>query len=61
MRGYRDVAASDSSLRSQVFLGMMNEGFLTASNLVGALSTANTEAEVDAFVDAFKRVLRRQL
>ncbi len=61
VRGYRDVAAGDNRLRFQVFLGMMNEGFLTASNLVGALSTANTEAEVDAFVDAFKRVLERQL
>ena len=60
VRDYRDVAAGDSRLRSQVFLGMMNEGFLTASNLVGALSTANTDAEVDAFVAAFKRVLARQ-
>ena len=61
VRGYRDVATGNSSLRNQVFLGMMNEGFLTASNLVGALSTAITRAEVDAYVDAFKRVLARRL
>jgi glutamate-1-semialdehyde 2,1-aminomutase len=60
VRGYRDVAAEDARLRGQVFLGLLNEGFLTASNLVGALSTAITEAEVDAFVAAFRRVLARQ-
>ena len=58
--GYRDIAAGDASLRDQVFLGMLNEGFLTASNLVGALSTEINEAEVDAYVKAFKRVLERR-
>ncbi|HJN86555.1 MAG: aspartate aminotransferase family protein [Dehalococcoidia bacterium] len=60
VRGYRDVAAEDARLRGQVFLGLLNEGILTASNLVGALSTVITEAEVDIFVAAFKRVLARQ-
>lgn len=61
IRGYRDVAAGDSGLRHQMFLGLMNEGFLTASNLVGGLSTEISEKEINAFVDAFKRVLARQL
>ena len=60
VRGYRDVAAGNSSLRHQVFLGLMNEGVFTASNLVCALSTEIGEAEVDAFVGAFTRVLERQ-
>ncbi len=60
MRNYRDVAAGDVKLRGQVFLGLMNEGILIASNLVGALATAITEAEVDAFLEAFKRVLERR-
>ena len=60
VRGYRDVAAGNARLRGQVFLGLLNEGILTASNLVGSLSTAITEAEVDVFVDAFRRVLARQ-
>lgn len=60
VRGYRDVAAEDARLRGQVFLGLLNEGILTASNLVGALSTVITEAEVDIFVAALKRVLARQ-
>ena len=60
VRGYRDVAAEDARLRGQVFLGLLNEGILTASNLVGALSTVITEAEVDVFVAAFKRVLARR-
>ncbi len=61
VRGYRDVVAGKSSLRHQMFLGMMNEGFLTASNLVGGLSTEISEVEIDGFVEAFRRVLARQL
>ena len=61
VHNYRDVAAEDTKLRTQVFLGMMNEGILTTSNLVGALSTAITDVEVDTYLDTFKRVLQHQL
>ena len=61
VRGYRDVAAGNSALRHQMFLGLMNEGFLTASNLVGSLSTEMDEGEIDAFLNAFKKVLARQI
>ena len=61
LRNYRDVAAEDAKLRSQVFLGMLNEGILTTPNLVGALSTVITEDEVDTYLDAFKRVFERRL
>ena len=57
---YRDVAQGDSRLRDQVFLGLLNEGILTASNLVGALSSAMSESDVDTFLDAFRRVLQRR-
>jgi glutamate-1-semialdehyde 2,1-aminomutase len=57
---YRDIAAEDSALRHQVFLGLMNEGILMASNLVGGLSTALGQEEVAAFVGALRRVLERQ-
>lgn len=57
---YRDVAQENAGLRNQVFLGLLNEGVMTASNLVGALSTAMTERDIDAFLDAFKRVLERR-
>ncbi len=60
VRSYRDIAAGDSELRERMFLGLMNEGILTAPNLVGALSTVITEAEVDTFLGAFQRVLERQ-
>ena len=60
VRNYRDIAAGNSRLREQVFPGLMNEGVLMAPNLVGALSTAITEAEVNTFVDTFQRVLERQ-
>ena len=58
---YRDIASEDAKFREQVFLGMMNEGILTASNLVGALSTVITQDEVAAFLSAFGRVLERQV
>ena len=59
--GYRDIAAEDSAFRYQVFLGMLNEGILMASNLVGAVSTEIGEAEIDAFTAALRRVLERSL
>ena len=60
VHNYRDVAAVDTKLQRQMFLGLMNEGILPASNLVGALSTQITEAEVDAYLESFRRVLERQ-
>ena len=57
--GYRDIARADSAFRHQVFLGLLNEGILMAPNLVGAVSTVIAEPEVDTFVEAFSRVLRR--
>ena len=57
---YRSVSREDSWLRGQVFLGLLNEGILMASNLVGALSTALEESDVDAFLDSFQRVLERR-
>ena len=59
--GYRDIAREDSAFRHQVFLGMLNEGILMASNLVGAVSTEIGEAEIDAFTAALRRVLERTL
>ncbi len=57
--GYRDIAKSDSAFRHYVFLGLLNEGILMAPNLVGAVSTAIAEPEVDAFVAALRNVLQR--
>ena len=57
---YRSVSRGDPRLREQVFLGLLNEGILMASNLVGAMSTALEESDVDAFLDSFQRVLERR-
>ena len=57
--GYRDIAKADSAFRHDVFLGLLNEGILMAPNLVGAVSTAIAEPEVDAFVAALRNVLQR--
>ncbi len=56
---YRDIACGDYDLRDQMFLGLLNEGILMASNLVGALSTETSEQDVNDFVGAFRKVLVR--
>ena len=61
IHNYRDVAVENAKFRSQIFLGMMNEGISTTPNLVGTLSTVLTQADVDTYLDTFKRVLERQL
>ena len=61
IHNYRDLATVDTGLSRRMFLGLMNEGILPASNLVGALSTLINEAEVDTYLEAFRRVLERQL
>ena len=61
LANYRDIAAADKGLAERVFLGMLNEGFLLAPNLVGAMSLALGEIEIDAFLRAFRRVLMRQV
>jgi glutamate-1-semialdehyde 2,1-aminomutase len=59
VRTWRDVAAADKDLRQRVFWGLMNEGVLFTSSLVGCVSSPMGEAEVDTFVRAFRRVLER--
>ena len=58
---YRDIASGDYDLRDRMFLGMLNEGILLASNLVGSLSTATTEQDVEDFLTAFGTALSRNI
>ena len=59
VENYRDAASVDPDFKRQVFLGLMNEGILMASYMCGALSTPVTEADVEAHVEALRRVLAR--
>ena len=59
VRTWRDVADESKDLRKKMFLGLMNEGILFSPNLVGCVSNAMGEAEVDTFVEAFRTVLGR--
>lgn len=58
---YRDIAAGDYDLRDRMFLGLLNEGILMASNLVGSLSTATTRDDVDGFLTSFRTALARNI
>ena len=59
VRSYRDTLTVDPALRHRVFLGLLNEGVLCSSHLLGALSTPMGEAEVDTFVTALRTALER--
>ena len=61
IHNYRDIAAGDHDLRDRMFLGMLNEGILLASNLVGSLSTAITENDIADFLKAFRTALARNV
>ena len=61
IHNYRDIAAGDHDLRDRMFLGMLNEGILMASNLVGSLSTAITENDIADFLKAFRTALARNV
>ncbi len=58
---YRDIAGGNQDLRDRMFLGLLNEGILMASNLVGALSTAITRDDIATFLAAFRQALTRNL
>lgn len=58
---YRDIAAGDHDLRDRMFLGLLNEGILMASNLVGSLSTAITVDDLNGFLTAFRTALARNI
>ena len=59
VRDYRSYATNDGDLLEMVFMGMMNEGFLLSSRCAGNVSAAHTYEELDEFVNAFERVLKR--
>ena len=58
---YRDIAAGNHELRDRMFLGLLNEGILMASNLVGSLSTATTGDDLESFLRAFRTALARNI
>ena len=58
---WRDVASADKDLIQQVFWGLMNQGILLAPSLLGCVSAPMGEAEVDTFVQAFRKALDRNL
>ena len=59
VRDYRSYATNDDSLLEMVFFGMMNEGYLLSNRCAGNVSAAHTYEEIDSFVAAFERVVKR--
>ena len=61
VRGWREVSAADKDLTKRMFWGLMNEGILFTNRMVGGVSNAMGEAEIDTFVQTFRQVLERNL
>jgi glutamate-1-semialdehyde 2,1-aminomutase len=59
IRNYRDVVTGDAEMTKAVFIGLLNEGILLQTSCPGSLGVMTTEAEVDALVSAFARVVAR--
>lgn len=59
VRNARDASRGDPDRRTQVFLGLMNEGIWTSPSLIGAVSTPMGQDEIDAYLDALRTVLAR--
>lgn len=56
---YRSTLKGDSDMTKALFTGLLNEGILIQTGGAGALNILTTEAEVDALVDATRRVAQR--
>ena len=59
VRNAGDARRADACRRTQMFLGLMNEGIWTSPSLIGAVSTPMGEGEIDAYLDALGTVLAR--
>ena len=59
VRNARDASRGDPDRRTQVFLGLMNEGIWTSPALIGAVSTPMGQDEIDAYLEALRTVLAR--
>ena len=56
---YRSSIRGDQAKNKALFTGLLNEGVLPNANAGGSLNVLTTEAEVDALVDATRRVVQR--
>jgi len=59
IRNYRDVVTGDAEMTRAVFIGLLNEGVLLQTSCAGSLGVMTTEREVEALVDAVRRVAAR--
>jgi glutamate-1-semialdehyde 2,1-aminomutase len=56
---YRAYATNDREMLNTVFMGLLNEGFVMSNRCAGNVSAVHTEEDIDAFVNALRRILKR--
>jgi glutamate-1-semialdehyde 2,1-aminomutase len=59
IHNYRDAATANKLWESTVSLALLNAGFLMTPTLSGCVSAVTTQAELDAFLDTFERIVYR--
>ena len=53
--------AVDAARGRQLFLALLNEGVMLAPRLMGCISTAHTDADLDLFIDALDTAVASSL
>ena len=56
---YRSVVRADADMTKALFTGLLNEGILLQTGGAGALNALTREPDIDALVDAVRRVAQR--
>ncbi len=59
VNNYRDAQLGDTTLRHQIFLGMLNQGIAMDPRGAGCLSTVIGEREIESFVSVMQHVLEQ--
>ena len=58
---HRSTRPTDAERPLRTFLGLINEGMLLTQRGLGCCSLATTDADVDRFVEAFARVVEKDV
>jgi glutamate-1-semialdehyde 2,1-aminomutase len=56
---YRSALRGNAEMKSNLFMGLLNEGVLLQTSCAGALNTMTSESEINTLVEAIRRVVQR--
>ena len=56
---YRSFMKNNQILINQMFIGLINSGFLLSNRCAGNISVCNTYNELDKFIESVKKILSK--